>query len=41
MLGEYKSGSGSLATHHGSLDGGSQINRAWLYQGKGTEKPQP
>lgn len=33
MLTVHQSGNGSLAIHHGSAGGGSQLNRAWLYQG--------
>lgn len=39
MLTIHQSGHGSLAIHHGSAGGGSQIERAWLYQGECWETP--
>jgi hypothetical protein len=39
MLTVHQSGNGSLAIHHGSAGGGSQIKRAWLYQGACEETP--
>lgn len=39
MLTVHQSGNGSLAIHHGSAGGGSQIRRAWLYQGTCSETP--
>jgi hypothetical protein len=38
MLTIHENGNGSLAIHHGLVGGGSQIGRAWLYQGTCTER---
>lgn len=39
MLTIHQSGNGSLTIHHGSVGGGDQIKRAWLYQGECTVTP--